>query len=42
MSTTSDSALVAELAGQASGSVLGPHEERYAGPVPCLNHNVAP
>jgi FAD/FMN-containing dehydrogenase len=29
MSTTSDSALVAELAGQVSGSVLGPHHEGY-------------
>ena len=29
MSTTSDSALVAELAGQVSGSVLGPHQEGY-------------
>ena len=29
MSTTSASALVAELAGQVSGSVLGPHHEGY-------------
>jgi FAD/FMN-containing dehydrogenase len=29
MSTTSDSALVAELAGQVSGCVLGPHHEGY-------------